>query len=112
MNAGFLEEDNGNRSTMRLMSVLALFAAVAFGVMTITRSDVNKDDTGIYVTFGFLISAFAPKALQKFAEQKLPTFVPNHPEMTMQRSLPVNSSNSSVVDTREEMIRRMQERGR
>ena len=26
---------------------------------------------GIYITFGFLLAAFAPKALQKFAETKV-----------------------------------------
>jgi hypothetical protein len=69
--AGFLEEDNGNKSSMRLMSMIALIASIVFGGITIT-SDLPKDteskQAGMYITFGFLLAAFAPKALQKFAE--------------------------------------------
>jgi hypothetical protein len=54
---GFFQEDNGNKSSMRLMSFTAILRA---------------SDEGIYITFGFLIGAFAPKAVQKFAETKLP----------------------------------------
>jgi len=69
---GFFQEDNGNRSSMRLMSFAALIAAIVFGL--ITTLGVGSGPEGIYITFGFLLAAFAPKALQKFAEsQALPS---------------------------------------
>ena len=70
--AGFFSEDNGNKSSMRLMSFVALIAAIVFGALTIlTNSDEANNTDGIYITFGFLIAAFAPKAVQKFAEEKI-----------------------------------------
>jgi len=63
----FFQEDNGNKSSMRLMCFVALIASIIFGVLTIYTG--NKD--GIIITFGFLIGCFAPKAVQKFAEQKV-----------------------------------------
>ena len=69
--AGFFSEDNGNKSSMRLMSFTSLICAFLFGLTTIFID--NNNINGIYITFGFLIAAFAPKALQKFAETKLPT---------------------------------------
>lgn len=63
--AEFLQEDTGKYSTMRAMSFIALIAAIVFGAMTI----VNKDSEGRYVTTIFLVSAFAPKAVQRFAEK-------------------------------------------
>jgi hypothetical protein len=83
---GFLEESPGNRSAMRLMCLLALFASIAFGAITMMRRapmvgrDAGgqetityppRDDTGMTLTFAFLLAAFAPKVLQKFAEQRL-----------------------------------------
>ena len=68
--AGFFEDDNGKTSCMRLMSFIALMAAVIFGFLTILLKDGNTSN-GIYITFGFLLAAFAPKALQKFAETKI-----------------------------------------
>lgn len=70
--AGFFEEDNGTKSSMRLMSFVALIASIVFGALTITNSGGrDSQSTGIYITFGFLLSAFAPKAVQKFAEEKI-----------------------------------------
>ncbi len=68
--AGLFEEDNGKISSMRLMSFIALIAAIIFGFLTILLKDGNASN-GIYITFGFLLAAFAPKALQKFAETKV-----------------------------------------
>lgn len=67
--SSFFQEDNGNYSSMRLMCFIALLAAIIFGFLTIQLKSEN--DTGVYITFGFLISAFAPKAVQKFAEEKV-----------------------------------------
>lgn len=63
----FFKEDNGNLSSMRLMCFISLLASMLFGVLTI----YTKNTDGIIITFGFLIGAFAPKAVQKFAEQKV-----------------------------------------
>ena len=64
----FFQEDNGNQSSMRLMSFLSLLASMVFGGLTIYTQYAD----GIIITFGFLVGAFAPKAVQKFAEQKVP----------------------------------------
>jgi hypothetical protein len=67
---GFFEDDKGNRSCMRLMSITALLAAIVFGMVTLLSPAAA--DQGTMITFGFLLSAFAPKALQKFAETSVP----------------------------------------
>jgi hypothetical protein len=63
--AEFFQENNGQYSAMRAMSFIALIAAIAFGTITITSN--NSD--GKYITTSFLVAAFAPKAIQKFAER-------------------------------------------
>jgi len=68
---GFFQEDNGNLSSMRLMSFVALLASICFGLLTVLLDSNDVNASGIYITFGFLIAAFAPKALQKFAETKI-----------------------------------------
>ena len=66
----FLQEENHDYSSVRLMSFVALLASIVFGGMTLTLNDSESE--GIYITFGFLLSAFAPKVVQKFAEEKIP----------------------------------------
>jgi len=63
--AEFFQEDNEKYSTMRAMSFIALIAAIVFGAITIT----SNDSEGKYITTAFLVAAFAPKAVQKFAER-------------------------------------------
>ncbi len=70
---GYLEDHQGNPSSMRLMSVIALFASIVFGLIATLHSEASKSENGLYITIVFLIAAFAPKALQKFAEAKFPT---------------------------------------
>lgn len=67
---GFLEEEPGRKSAMRAMSLCALAAAIVFGALTLLHPEASEGDNGIYITFSFLIAAFAPKALQKYVEQK------------------------------------------
>lgn len=64
---GFFEEKKGVYSSMRLMSFISLLAAMGLAGLTIYTN--NQD--GIVLSFGFLLGAFAPKAVQKFAEQKI-----------------------------------------
>ena len=47
------------------MSFIDLMAAIVFGAITIT----SKDSEGKYITTAFLVAAFAPKAVQRFAER-------------------------------------------
>ena len=62
---GFLEEAPGDKSSMRLMCFISLVAAMVFGFLEI-KAKVPMP----YVTTMFLVGAFAPKAVQKFAEKK------------------------------------------
>ena len=66
----FFQEENGKPSSMRLMSFVALLAAIAFGALTLLVVDGDTAGEGVFISFGFLIAAFAPKALQKFAESR------------------------------------------
>jgi hypothetical protein len=81
--AGFFSEDNGNKSAMRLMSFMALLAAILFGLITVVQCGAGEGDggvtPGVWITLVFLLAAFAPKALQKFAEEKLPALPPIKP---------------------------------
>ena len=63
-----LQEDNGNTSSMRVMCFGSLIASMAFGTLTLIGKAPND---GVIITFGFLVAAFAPKAVQKFAEAKV-----------------------------------------
>ena len=67
---GFLKDGNGKPSSMRLMCFLALFASIWFGWMTLHSNVASQN--GVYITSGFLLAAFAPKALQKFIEEYYP----------------------------------------
>jgi hypothetical protein len=69
--AGFLQDDNGNNSAMRLMSSVALVAAIFFGSYTLVNSVNSKEvsSVGTNITFAFLAAAFGGKAAQKFAEK-------------------------------------------
>ncbi len=53
-------DNDGNFSTMRAMSVIALFVAVAVTFF--------KDPT-FDILIIWVVAAFAPKAIQKFAER-------------------------------------------
>lgn len=64
---GMLEERPGRTSAMRVMSMIALVAAIVFGGLVVT-GEGEASGPGVYIVFGFLLAAFAPKALQKFAE--------------------------------------------
>lgn len=55
----YMTDDRGNPSSMRLMSMLALVEAFGLG------SGESKTELVLY----FLVAAFAPKAVQKFAEK-------------------------------------------
>lgn len=64
----WLTDDQGNPSSMRLMSILALSVAAGLAAIEVFGwgSDADKTELVLY----FLIAAFAPKAVQKFVEVK------------------------------------------
>lgn len=64
---GFFQNDRGHYSSLRLTGFLSLIAAIIFGFLTLSMKQSQGE--GLYLTFGFLITAFAPKAVQKFAEK-------------------------------------------
>ena len=92
---GFLQETPGNSSAMRLMCMMSLVTAITLSAFVIATPpppyesrDVNgqrslvyppRDPQGFYLIYAFLIAAFAPKAVQKFAEQKIAAFDPSQP---------------------------------
>ncbi len=68
---GFLEEEPGRKSSMRAMSFISLLSSIMFGLITLLYTSGETQQSGVFITFGFLLGAFAPKALQKFAESKV-----------------------------------------
>jgi hypothetical protein len=74
---GFLQEafkeDNGNPSSMRVLSTVSLIAAISFGALALFNPVTEV--IALNLTIAFLTAAFAPKAVQKFAE-KPPTEKP------------------------------------
>ena len=59
-------DDQGNVSSMRIMSMLALAIAALLAVLPALGYSGGNSEHVLY----FLIAAFAPKAVQKFAEKK------------------------------------------
>ena len=69
--AEFLEEDNGNRSETRLMCFLSLLFSFAMSLLTVQLEDSGAREIGLLLSMAFLLGAFAPKVLQKYAEEKI-----------------------------------------
>lgn len=65
--AGWMQDDNGNKSSMRLMSLFSLIAAIGIAFTSIC---MNQDHSNLVLLF--LVGAFAPKLFQKFAEKWQP----------------------------------------
>ena len=64
----FMTDDEGNPSSMRLMSLLALLVAAALAGVEV--SGVGNPESQTELVLYFLVAAFAPKAVQKFVEKK------------------------------------------
>ena len=64
---GYMNDNDGNPSSMRLMSLLALIVAAGLAFVEVFEwgSAESKTELVLY----FLVAAFAPKAVQKFAEK-------------------------------------------
>ncbi len=61
----FLEEQNGVQSLMRLQSLMTLLFAFGIIAWQMLRGHIHIELDALLIT-----AAFAPKALQKFAEKK------------------------------------------
>ena len=64
------KEDNGNMSSLRIMSFTCLLAAIVTGCYIVYKNPADASN-GIYVFTAYLVGAFCPKVLQKFAEEKI-----------------------------------------
>ena len=64
----FFSDDQGNPSSMRLMSGMALAVAAGLAAVEVFGWGSNEGKTELILYF--LVAAFAPKAVQKFAEKK------------------------------------------
>ena len=63
----YLTDDQGAPSSMRLMSILALIVAAGLACVEVFGWGTGEKNTELVLYF--LIAAFAPKAVQKFAEK-------------------------------------------
>ena len=61
-------DDQGNPSSMRMMSMLALVVAAGLAAVEVFGWGSGEDNTELVLYF--LVAAFAPKAVQKFAETR------------------------------------------
>ncbi len=64
---GYLTDDQGTPSSMRLMSLMALVASIVFGFLVVTQDQPTAE--ALYLVVAFLLSAFAPKVAQKYLER-------------------------------------------
>ena len=62
----FMTDNDGHPSSMRLMSMLALVVAAVLAGVEMFGWGSGNDKTELVLYF--LVAAFAPKAVQKFAE--------------------------------------------
>lgn len=65
----YMNDPQGNPSSMRLMSMLSLLCAIAIAGVEVMGWGAQGGDRSELVLY-FLIGAFAPKAVQKFAETR------------------------------------------
>ena len=60
----FLKDNDNKFSSMRIMSLLSLFASFYFSFLSIKLDS----EIGLYIVSMFVIGAFAPKVVQKYVE--------------------------------------------
>jgi len=62
------EEGPGNQSAMRIMCMIALIMGSFMGWFALATKQIDVNVIGLISLF--IVAAFAPKAVQKFAETK------------------------------------------
>jgi hypothetical protein len=67
--SGVFQEDNGSTSWIRISSFIALLWSIVITLLDLLGKTGTNGNAIIYATM-FLIAAFAPKVVQKFAESK------------------------------------------
>lgn len=67
MKTGFFEETEGVRSSIRLMSFISLFIAAGVACFSIWTKQLDANVIAIVTLF--IVAAFVPKAIQKYAEK-------------------------------------------
>lgn len=65
----FFEDNAGSKSSMRLMSMMALVTSIILSILAVLGETQSEDVLLLVGTF--LTAAFAPKTVQKFAENNL-----------------------------------------
>ena len=70
MEPGYLTDEQGHRSNMRLLSLLSLLAAILLALNDAGMAWMDKDGVGIAYIIPFLGGAFGGKFAQKFLEAK------------------------------------------
>jgi hypothetical protein len=63
---GYLQEDNGNKSCMRLQCLMAMIGAIALSALIMFRGDPGG--SGLYLVGMFLTASIGGKAAQKWME--------------------------------------------
>ena len=69
---GFMTDDKGTPSSIRLMSLVSLLAGIFFGWLTLTHGTASQGENGVYITTLFILGAFCPKVVQKYIEDYRP----------------------------------------
>lgn len=68
---GFFDESEGVKSSMRLMCFISLMIAASISFFSIWTKQLDVNVIAIVVLF--VVGAFAPKAIQKYAESDVVT---------------------------------------
>jgi hypothetical protein len=66
---GFFQEDNGNRSMVRLITFIGFMVAIGFGVRASMKT-ADQAGSDLQLTVIFLTASVTGKVGQKFAEKK------------------------------------------